>query len=361
MNSWNTQLIARDLHRQQVDRRRYPRVWRALNAELQALEMRDGHLVGALERLRSHQLATGFIRDDLHAVQCYRFPHPDDPRRFLSVQYNPERVNRLKLRLGDMSPPRGDAVNNNCYLCSSNIQWQHHGIEFGYAIEQSGVHYNIWMNAYPLMPQHLVVATRKHMPQAWVLRRSGASRFSIRRIVGNLAALAMRMPGYIGFYNGEGAGASVPTHFHYQFFRRREDVPHFPLELAPVRALDECSSVVEGYPVDGMRWQSGDHAAVIRQATDWIRDWLCTRTGLRPSLSANIFAMYDADTGMLRIYFVPRDRELCYSPHMAGMIGSLEILGELVLTTAQEKHDLDRGEIDYRSIERILHDIHVPL
>ena len=46
---------------------------------------------------------------------------------------------------------------------------------------------------------------------------------------------------------------------------------------------------------------------------------------------------------------------------MAGMIGSLEILGELVLTSENEKRDLDWGKIDYRSIARILTDIRVPL
>ena len=46
---------------------------------------------------------------------------------------------------------------------------------------------------------------------------------------------------------------------------------------------------------------------------------------------------------------------------MAGMVGSLEILGELVLTTENEKRDLDWGKVDYRSIARILSDISIPL
>jgi hypothetical protein len=92
-----------------------------------------------------------------------------------------------------------------------------------------------------------------------------------------------------------------------------------------------------------------------------IEHWLRTRIGLRPTLSANIFAMTDADGGRLRIYFVPRDKDLGHSAHMAGMIGSLEILGELVLTTETEKHDLDRAEVNYHKIARILGDIRVPL
>jgi hypothetical protein len=344
-----------------TERRRYPLHWDALNAQLQALEQRDGNLLGVLERLRDHQLRTGFLRDDLHDLQCFRFPHPDDAQRFLSVQYNPARVQRLKLRFDALPPPRGDAVNGDCFLCATNIQWQYHGREFGYAIEAGGVPCHIWMNPFPLLPVHLVVASQAHIPQAWESGAGGSGHLTVRRIVTSLAALAARMPGYVGFYNGDGAGASLPAHFHYHFFRRRTDVPHFPLELSPARELHEGCAVILDYPVECMRWQADDSSATINRAAGWIEDWLRARTGLRPSLSANIHAMCDAHTRRLQIYFVPRDRERCYSPHMAGMIGGLEVLGELVLTTGQEKHDLDRGMTDYRTIEQVLRDIRVPL
>lgn len=355
------QQIDTEMQRIATDRRAYPILWDKLNEELRALEHRDGNLINAVGRLREHQLDKGFIRDDLHAVKCYSFPHQDDPARFLSLQYNPARVNRLRIRVGAVPPSRGDAVNDSCFLCGANIQWQHRGIEFGYAIEVNGTPCNIWMNAYPLMPLHIVVATRDHIPQAWDLGYGEASQFSIDSIVRNLAILADRLPGYVGFYNGEGAGTSVPAHFHYQFFKRRDADARFPLELAPVRPLADAGSVIEDYPVESMRWSSTDRAAVVTQAAGWIDNWLRTRIGLRPELSANIFVMTDADGGRLRIYFVPRDKALCHSPHMAGMIGSLEILGELVLTTENEKHDLDRDQVNYASIARILADIRVPL
>ena len=349
------------LSRHVPERRRYPLLWETLNNELQALEQRDGNLLGVTERLREHQLDTGLIRDDLGAVQCYRFPHPDNPQRFLSVQYNPARVNRLKIRYDALQPPRGDAVHDSCLLCPANIQWQHRGAQFGYDIEEGGVAYSIWMNVYPLMPLHLVVATRAHVPLAWKVPGNASGLFSINTIVANIASLAMRMPGFVGFYNGAGAGASIPAHFHYQFFHRRSQVSCFPLELAPARHLDDCCAVIEDYPVDAMCWQSDDPNEAVSRATRWIQEWLLARTGLRPGLSANIFAMCDVERDLLRIYFVPRDHELCHSPHMAGTIGSLEILGELVLTTELEKIALDRGEIDYHSIERILNDIRVAI
>ena len=349
------------MHYMDTERRRYHDTWQALNEELHGLVTRDGMLLNTVERLREHQLEQGFIRDDLGAVQHCRFPHPDDATRFLSVQFNPERANRLKVRVDAVPPQRGDAINSNCFLCATNIQWQHHGIEFGYEIELHNTHFHIWMNAYPLMLLHLVVASREHIPQAWNLDKAGAGQFSLRQIVTNLAELSARMPGYVGFYNGDGAGTSVPEHFHYQFFKRRSADEVFPLEQARARALDDVESVIEDYPVEGLRWEGSDAAVVIDRAAERIEHWLRTRIGLRPTLSANIFAMTDADGGRLRIYFVPRDKDLGHSPHMAGMIGSLEILGELVLTTRSEKHELDRGEVNYHSIARILADIRVPL
>ena len=115
----------------------------------------------------------------------------------------------------------------------------------------------------------------------------------------------------------------------------------------------EFKNTFEGFNVD--------MDEVIARASAWINDWLRMNLETRPGLSGNIFAMTDTSGKLLHIYFVPRDKELGHSPRMAGMVGSLEILGELVLTTENEKRDLDWGKVDYRSIARILSDISVPL
>jgi hypothetical protein len=39
---------------------------------------------------------------------------------------------------------------------------------------------------------------------------------------------------------------------------------------------------------------------------------------------------------------------------MTGMIGGLEILGEIVFSTELEKQLLDTGQVDYFFVERIL-------
>jgi diadenosine tetraphosphate (Ap4A) HIT family hydrolase len=349
------------MHKRSTDRRNYPAERASLNRELKAIEQCDSNLLNVVERLREHQLDTGFIRDDLYAIKYFDFPHPDHPERFLSVQYNPARVNRLKIHVSALPPKRNDVVNDGCMLCSNNIEWQHRGIEMGYAIDLNGIPFNMLMNAYPLMPAHLVVVTDEHVPQAWDLGDAGSRRFTIDEVVTNLATMAQRLPGYVGFYNGDGAGTSVPAHFHYQLFRRRNGSDRFPLELAPVRQVADLAAEVVEYPVSAMRWSGDDRQAVIARAAAWIDEWLRVNLKTHPYLSGNIFAMTDDSGEQLQVYFVPRDKQLVHSPRMTGMIGSLEILGELVLTTAREKRDLDWGRIDYCSIARILSDINVPL
>jgi diadenosine tetraphosphate (Ap4A) HIT family hydrolase len=349
------------MHPRGKDRRTYPAAWDRLNQELSAVEQCDGNLLNVVERLCEHQLQTGFIRDDLYAVEYFDFPHPQHAERFLSLQYNPTRVNRLDNHVNVLSPERNDAVNDRCLLCSSNIEWQYRGIEMGYAIDLNGIPFNILMNAYPLMPGHIVAAAHEHIPQAWNLGDAGRRQFTVEEIVNNLAALAQRLPGYVGFYNGDGAGTSVPAHFHYQFFKRRNGGDLFPLELAPARQVADLVAEIGDYPVNAMRWQGDDRLEVMARAAAWINNWLRLNLETRPYLSANIFAMTDEAGDILQIYFTPRDKTLGYSPRMSGMIGSLEILGELVLTTVNEKRDLDWGKFDYHTIACILSDISVSL
>ena len=39
---------------------------------------------------------------------------------------------------------------------------------------------------------------------------------------------------------------------------------------------------------------------------------------------------------------------------MSGIIGGLEVLGELVFSSEEEGERLARGEVNYRTVERIL-------
>ncbi|MGI9303299.1 MAG: DUF4922 domain-containing protein [Gammaproteobacteria bacterium] len=342
----------RDFNREQ-----YLRFWQDLNRELRSIQNKDG-LSAALEALRAQQRDQGFIRDDLESVERYEFRHPDAAARFFSVQYNPVRLQRFK-GLGRTQPPPGvSPLYNGCFLCHDNIRWQQSGIEVGYDIKVASTAYIVWMNAYPLMPIHAVIATKDHIPQAWATNPDPADQFAIEHIIEDLVALSNELPGYIGFYNGEGAGASIPGHLHYQFFKRPRTEMHFPLEMAPRTEIEGALSLVEDYPVMAVCCR-GSAEAVVRCMAAWARDWVA-RTQLA-SPSANIFSMVDAATRQTELYISPRDQMRSHSLEMSGLIGGLEVLGELVFSSDDEKQRLDRGEVDYHAVERILASVRVGL
>lgn len=336
----------------------YEAAWSALNARLRSVEADGGGLCGALAALEEHQRATGFIRDDLHAVERYTFPEAGSRSHSFRVQFNPRRRLRF-LGAGRPPAPGMTLVNEGCFLCRENIRWHQEEAEFGYGIAVSGAGFLAWMNPFPVLPNHVVVTAREHVPQDWsVSRAEGAE---LARIVSDLAELADRMRGHIGFYNGVGAGASIPNHLHYQFCRRPKDDPVFPLEswiAAQTPALSPFA-VIEDYPVPVACWR-GAPADVVPSAVAWLTDWAARNRDRRESLSANFIAAADA-LGSLALYFIPRDRARSRWGGSNGAAGGLEILGEFVFSTEEEARMLAEGTVDYAYLHDALGRVRAPL
>lgn len=336
-----------------VDREQYAERWTDLNRRLRHIERHDGGLGAALEALKTHQLEQGFIKDDLHLMRRYRYAHPRDPSRFFLVQFNPVRALRFQ-GSGRKTPPVGVAVPyDGCFLCPENVLWQQAGAEMGYEIDVDSARYIAWMNAYPLMPVHCVVATADHIPQAWCRNGEMIGCMSIDKILDDLVDLSRRLPGYVGFYNGQGAGASIPGHFHFQFFKRPQAGILFPLEITARESGIESHGTIDDYPLAVEYWR-GDPGSVTGAACAWIRDWLGRNRHQHPLISANIVATFDDIENTSCLFFVPRHQQRMQSPEMSGTIGGVEILGELVFSSDEEGRRLERGDVDYHTIERIL-------
>ena len=315
------------------------------------MEIATGTLTTSLETLYAQQCALGFIRDDLSAVERYRYQKPEDRSRFFSIQYNPARALRFNGSGIKMPPPGEIIVNDGCFLCRDNICWQQQGLELGYHIRVNHASYIAWMNPYPLMPLHVVIAAKQHIPQSWSRDGVGAEHKDLADLLSDLVALSARLPGYIGFYNGVGAGASIPGHLHFQFFKRPEPHMLFPLEQAGGRAIADDCMVLDDYPLPALRWRCSMDS-MLTSATRWIQDWSARNRAKGSRLSANIIATTSGSDR--RLYFIPRDQLRSRSPKFDGMIGGLEVLGELVFSSSEEKYRLEAGEIDYYAIARIL-------
>lgn len=337
----------------EFNREEYSAVWKDLNRKLKQIERSDGGLGAALEALKSQQLERGFIKDDLHLLRRYRFAHPQDSERFFLVQYNPVRALRFQ-GSGKKTPPAGSTAKyDGCFLCPDNVVWQQGGREMGYEFGIDHIRYIAWMNAYPLMPVHCVIASQKHIPQAWCVNGAAVECLNIEKILADLVALSVRLPGFVGFYNGQGAGASIPAHFHFQFFKRPDLWPDFPLEVAARQSGIQAYGTIKDYPLEVEYWR-GDADVIVHSAYAWIRDWIARNAHQISSVSANIIATFDEAKNQSELYFVPRHHARSHSPEMSGTIGGVEVLGEMVFSSEADGQRLERGEIDYHTVERIL-------
>ena len=344
----------------QFNHDKYEELWDASNLELRKIHETDG-LPEALRALKIQQFDQGFIQDDLKSVLVYQFPDLSDQlgiKKF-SVQFNPKRAFRTGGAGRPIPPPGTTGVNGNCFLCKDNVRWQQRGIELGYDLvlknSEKRSEYIAWMNPFPLMPIHATIAKKDHEPQSWIGR-------SIESILKDFLEITRQLPDFIGFYNGEGAGASIPHHFHFQFFERPRGKQLFSLELAarqiPRASVRDYAGVLN-YPITSI-YCHGIEEFIVEKVITWLNNWTnIYKNNL--AVSANIIATLDEnENGKFHLYFVPRNKFVSHAAGMVGMIGGLEVLGELVFSSDDEKKRLDSGGVSYESIAQILKAVEAP-
>lgn len=338
----------------------YDETWSELNTRLRHVEGAQGGLAAALSELHDQQHDAGFISDGLDDAERHVFRNPNEPEKFFRVQYNPRRALRFAGAGRAVAPVGTVPANDGCFLCRDNIRWQQQGAQFGYEIELAGETFFVWMNPFPLLPMHVVVASAEHRSQDWIFGPPGARGGG--HLVAALLDFADRLPGHIGYFNGIGSGASIPGHLHFHFCGRPTDGPEFPLEAAARRstAQDANATVIEDYPLTGVFWR-GNRQTVFEESFVWIRRWADRSAGRLNRLTANLVASKDARSGEISLYFIPRERSWNRSHGTAEQIGGLEVLGEFVFSSPVEKCMLDEGSVDYAVIWEWLARVRTPL
>ena len=124
-------------------------------------------------------------------------------QRTVVVQWNPARVASTTAQV---DPATIQA--RPCFLCPDNLPPEERGIGWGERLV-------VLANPAPIMPDHLVLTSRTHQPQA------------LLPVLDDLLAFAKAAaPGFSVLYNGPACGASAPDHLHLQAVRSTR----FPLE-----------------------------------------------------------------------------------------------------------------------------------
>src|SRR3989338_6062670 len=198
--------------------------------ELQS-DLDNQPLPRALELLQEQQMDVGFIQDDLSQVKYFQCYGPDES--FFIGQFNPRRAERSRGAGRDVQPngiQTKSTPSTKCFLCTDNVRWQSRGIQLYYQFRVHRNIYNALCNPFPFMPTHITIATTEHESQSWH-RVTTWKTDKVTRIVQDLYDVASQLPGFVGFYNGVGSGASIEEHFHYQFFKIPSGHGQFPLQL----------------------------------------------------------------------------------------------------------------------------------
>ena len=252
-------------------------------------------------------------------------------------------------------PNHHEFRNDGCFLCAENIKWQQKQRQIGFEITASRGGYNALMNPFPLLPNHVVFASKFHIPQEFSLLGQKREAKSLEDVLRDLCQLALRLPNHIGFYNGVGAGASIPGHFHFQFFNRAPDFPSFPIEerdFTTAKNVEDPELIVD-YPIKVLRWQ-GNLEKVVSNAVLWISKWIKSKAELSALLSTNFITTAGPSHDEITLYFVPRDKSKQFWNGNRGIVGGLEVLGELVMASEDELALIEKGVVNYQFIQQAL-------
>jgi hypothetical protein len=300
---------------------------RCLNRLLRRIEATLG-LGEALERAYRQHVHGDFIQEtQLASLDRRRAPAASGAPLWLQI--NPLRAVR-KTGAGRAQPPAGVAsVHDNCFLCLENLAWQQRGLELPYRFWLDGTPCAALPNPFPFVPVQFTIATEEHRPQTFGDERDA------HRVISAIVELARRLgPSFMAMMNGEGAGASIPRHRHYHVWRRWAGSFRWPLEVAADGAQARQRrgvARIANYPLVAFVI-SGAASNVVEVGARLALEW---REFGGPEASFNLAAAIAPD-GQVQLYFTPRDRTRRKGPGLAGDVGGLEVLGELVLSQPEE-------------------------
>jgi hypothetical protein len=175
-----------------------------MNWNSRLLPPEGGTLNASVEALIAQQVATWpMLREAVAGLKQVAVKQFTIKGSEVFAQFNPARIVSTAAKVDAATISK-----RPCFLCADNLPPEEKGIAFG-------DRFVILCNPFPVLPNHLVIASREHTPQA---------------IAGNFGAmldLARELgDGWFVLYNGPRCGASAPDHFHFQACSR-DGVPLF--------------------------------------------------------------------------------------------------------------------------------------
>jgi ATP adenylyltransferase/5',5'''-P-1,P-4-tetraphosphate phosphorylase II len=253
----------------------------------------------------------------------------------IKVQYNPARERSTTAKTDAAS-----VKNRPCFLCPANRPKEQ--------IAMPWEAYNILVNPYPILPRHLTVATKKHVPQ------------SIPGKIPDMLDLAKSLDGFIILYNGPQCGASAPDHFHFQAV----ESGHTPIERAvdywirtPASSILGKVAIREKLSFSGIHLlMSGHNPKEISDVFTKIYQTMISRQYITDEPKMNIICRYTKK--LWHLLLIPRTRhrpDRFYAEGDAQILispGTIDMAG--VIVTPRES---DFEQVTSTDIERIYKEV----
>jgi hypothetical protein len=279
----------------------------------------------------------------LHTQQWRRIPTPGQT---WEVCFNPQRARSTR---ADVSA-RG-IESRPCFLCEQNRPKEQRAM----VQKENHHHYEVCLNPYPILPEHLTLIHHEHTPQ----------RFD-RGVYEAMKYYARTLADYMIFYNGPQCGASAPDHLHLQgvkkedvpLTRRMEETVRECTEIAMIYSNSEADNFARLYlnleaypcPLFIMRSSAGYAASMMA-------DTAARAIGGQEGMM-NVLAWRKDD--VLYTVFIPRSahRPACYFAPETEAIhispGALDMAGVMVATD-----ESSFSRLSIQTVEQIIREVGV--
>ncbi|HEY8459955.1 MAG TPA: DUF4922 domain-containing protein [Blastocatellia bacterium] len=269
-----------------------------------------------VEALAGQQSATWpMLRDAVTGLQRVEYKRLRVKGSEVLAQFNPQRIVSTAARVDAAAIKQ-----RPCFLCSENLPPEERGIEFG-------ADFVALYNPFPVLPRHLVVASRRHIPQ------------TIDGDFGTLLDLALGLGGeFFVIYNGARCGASAPDHLHFQACERGSLPIISEIETWEKRSLSNEYGVetfaLKDYRLNALIARGDDRAALIEWFDGALRSLAeVTRAESEPMI--NLVVTRDVARWTVIIfprskhrpdrYFAEGDAKLTVSPAAIDLAGVLVV------------------------------------
>jgi uncharacterized protein DUF4922 len=276
-----------------------------------------------IEGLAGQQLATWpMLRDAVAGLARVEYKRLRVRGSEVLAQFNPQRIVSTAAKVDAATIKQ-----RPCFLCAENLPAEERGIAFG-------ADFVALYNPFPVLPRHLVITSRRHIPQ------------TIKGNFGTLLDLATDLGAeFFVVYNGAACGASAPDHLHFQACER-ESLPIIPeIETWERRDAKSCVSTksndsgVETFTLKDYRLNAliarGNNRSALIERFDRELNLLANITGAESEPMVNMVVTRDGDRWTVIIfprgkhrpdrYFAEGDAKLTVSPAAIDLGGVLVV------------------------------------